>query len=58
MQRPTGRKREEDENSKLWICWERKEPLDEKKAFFIVLAGLSFDEKIKNSGHKLKNAGL
>ena len=31
----------------------KKRFLDEKKAFFIVFEGLSFGEKIKNSGHKL-----
>ena len=27
--------------------------LDQIKAFFIIFEGLSFGEKIKNSGHKL-----
>ena len=39
-------KRGEDRNTKIWISWGRKELFWwNKKAFFIVFEGLSFDEK-------------
>ena len=42
------RKREEDRNTKIWISRERKELFRwNKKHFFIVFEGLSFDEKLK-----------
>ena len=48
------RKRGEDGNTKIWISQERKEVLRwNKQHFFIVFEGLSFCEKIKNSGHRL-----
>ena len=38
----------------MWISRERKELFRwNKKAFVKVSKGLSFDEKIENSGHKL-----
>ena len=54
----TGRKREEDGNTKVWISWELKELFRwNKKASFIVLVGLYHFVKnknlLKNNGHKL-----
>ena len=49
----TGRKRGEDGNTKIWISQEQKEILNETKSTFYTFEGLSFGEKIKNSGHKL-----
>ena len=44
----TGKKKEEDENTKSWLSRERKDPFKlNKKTFFIVFDGLSFGEKIK-----------
>ena len=39
-------RRGEDRNTKIWISWERKELFRwNKRAFFIVFEGLSFDEQ-------------
>ena len=43
----TGKKREEDENTKFWISQEQKELFRWNKKFFIVFEGLSFGEKWK-----------
>ena len=44
----TGRERGEDENTKMWISWERKELFRwNKTTSFIVFEGLSFGEKQK-----------
>ena len=48
--------RGEERNAKIWISWEGKELFRwKKKALSKVFQGLSFGEKIKNSGHKLQN---
>ena len=42
----TGEKWGENENTKIWISWERKELFRwNKKTLFIVCEGLSFGEK-------------
>ena len=51
---PLGSGKGREKTTEIWISWERKQLfIWNKRTFFVAFEGLSIEEKVKNTRHKL-----